>query len=112
MASGWPRTSSEVSGLLIRKKPNAGGQVKTASRATRRDGALVLIGGAEDRLGEARILTEFCRLAGAAKARIVVVTVASEQPVELGNDYLRVFKRIGCKEAIRLDIADRACAAE
>lgn len=78
----------------------------------RRLGPLVLIGGAEDRTGEARVLAEFVRLAGGAKARLLVVTVATELPAEVGGDYVAAFRRLGCKEVARLDVPDRARAAD
>lgn len=82
------------------------------SRSQRKPGALVLVGGAEDRTGEARVLAEFVRLAGGAKARLLVATVATELPAEVGGDYLTAFRRLGCKDARALDIPDRAKAAD
>ena len=41
-------------------------------------GWLVAVGGAEDKEGDCVILKEFVRLAGGEKARIVVMTVASD----------------------------------
>jgi cyanophycinase len=77
----------------------------------RRLGPLVLIGGAEDRTGDARVLREFVRLAGGAKARLVVVTVATAHPAEVGGEYLTAFRRLGCKDVRQLDIPDRPHAA-
>ena len=51
-------------------------------------GQLVIIGGAEDKEGECRILREFVRRAGGTKARIVVMTVATELPREVGENYV------------------------
>lgn len=79
-------------------------------KAARRPGPLVLIGGAEDRTGECRVLREFVRLAGGSRARVVIATVATEIPVEVGDDYAAVFRRLGCKAAKRLDVPDRAAA--
>jgi cyanophycinase len=86
--------------------------VGESSRSQRKLGALVLIGGAEDRSGEARVLAEFVRLAGGARARLLVATVATEQPAEVGGDYVAAFRRLKCKEVKLLDIPDRACAAD
>ena len=82
------------------------------SRSQRKLGALVLVGGAEDRTGEARVLAEFVRLAGGARAKLLVATVATELPAEVGGDYVTAFRRLGCKEAKPLDIPDRAKAAD
>lgn len=80
-------------------------------KGARKLGPLVLVGGAEDRMGEARVLREFVRLAGGLKARLTVITVATERPVEVGADYVAVFRRIGCKQVRTLDVPDRVAAA-
>src|SRR5947209_3553001 len=77
-------------------------------------GPLIVIGGAEDRKGPCNILSEFIRRSGGPKARIVVLTVASEHPREVGAEYLEVFQRLGAKQVQVLDIREReqAHAAE
>lgn len=80
------------------------------TKPDRRPGPLVLIGGAEDRAGEARVLREFVRLSGGPRSRLLVATVATELPDEVGGDYVAVFRRLGCKDPGRLDIPDRAAA--
>jgi cyanophycinase len=74
-------------------------------------GPLVIIGGAEDKTEECKILRVFVRLAGGDHARIVVMTVASRRPVEVGARYVKVFKRLGAKEAQPLDISSREDAS-
>lgn len=63
----------------------------------RNRGALVIIGGAEDREGDCVVLREFVRLAGGMKAHIAVMTAATSMPREVGDDYIRVFKRLGAE---------------
>lgn len=58
-------------------------------------GTLVIIGGAEDREGDAKILRTFVRLAGGKDARIVVLTAATSEPKEAGETYIDVFERLG-----------------
>jgi cyanophycinase len=70
-------------------------------------GKLVVIGGAEDREGECRILKEFVRLAHGEKARIVVMTVATDHPEESGAQYKRLFKRLGAGEVKVVDVSRR-----
>lgn len=70
-------------------------------------GQLVIIGGAEDREGECKILREFVRRAGGVKARIVVMTAATELPREVGDDYIRVFERLGVDNVRIVDTAHR-----
>ncbi|MFC4768533.1 cyanophycinase [Effusibacillus consociatus] len=70
-------------------------------------GHLVVIGGAEDKKGECKILREFVRLAGGPHARIVVITVATELPLEVGAEYLEVFDRIGVEDVRTFDVSNR-----
>lgn len=60
-------------------------------------GALVIIGGAEDKEGDCTVLREFVRAAGGIKARIAVMTAATSLPGEVGDQYIRVFERIGAE---------------
>jgi cyanophycinase len=70
-------------------------------------GQLVIIGGAEDRDGECKILREFIRRAGGLEARIVVMTVATELPRETGDDYIRTFERLGVENVRIVDTVYR-----
>src|SRR5256885_13647046 len=76
-------------------------------RASEANGHLLIIGGAEDKEEECKILSEFVRLAGAEDARIVVIAVASETPSEIGGKYVEVFKRLGAAGVRRLRIRRR-----
>jgi len=60
-------------------------------------GPLVIIGGAEDRDGDCNVLREFVRLAGGRKAHIAVMTAATSLPQEVGDDYIRIFERLGAE---------------
>jgi len=75
------------------------------------DGQLVIIGGAEDKDGECKILREFIRRAGGLKAKIVVMTVATELPREAGDDYIRVFEGLGVEEVQIVDTVYREDAS-
>lgn len=72
---------------------------------------LVIIGGAEDRDGDSQILREFVRRAGGTKAYIVIMTAATELPREAGENYIRVFERLGAAEARIVDTETREDAA-
>ncbi len=74
-------------------------------------GQLVIIGGAEDKDGDCIILREFVRRAGGVKARIVVMTVATELPREVGEDYLKVFERLGVEDVRIVDTVTREDAS-
>ena len=58
-------------------------------------GRLVAVGGAEDKEGDCVILKEFVRLSKGARARVVVMTVATDHPEEVGREYRNVFRRLG-----------------
>lgn len=70
-------------------------------------GQLVIIGGAEDKEGDCIILREFVRRAGGINARIVVMTVATELPREVGDNYIRVFERLGVEDVRIVDTVER-----
>jgi cyanophycinase len=70
-------------------------------------GKLVVIGGGEDKEDECGILKEFLRLARGANARVVVMTVATDNPTELGSEYEAVFKRLGVDSVSIVDVSSR-----
>ena len=74
-------------------------------------GQLVIIGGAEDKEGDCTILREFVRRAGGINARIVVMTVATELPREVGENYIRVFERLGAEDVRIVDTVEREDAS-
>lgn len=75
-------------------------------------GQLVIIGGAEDKEGDCIILREFVRRAGGTKARIVVMTAATSLPEEVGNNYVRIFERLGVEDVRVLDTQERRDSEE
>lgn len=56
---------------------------------------LLIIGGAEDRVGKAKILRRFVKLAGGKAARIVIIPTASSFQDEVVAAYRQVFARFG-----------------
>jgi cyanophycinase len=72
---------------------------------------LVIIGGAEDKEGDCQILREFVRRAGGTKARIVIMTAATELPREVGENYIRVFERLGAENVRIIDTETRSDAS-
>src|SRR4051812_32102723 len=67
-------------------------------KSKRKGGTLVIIGGGEDREGEMTILREFVRLSGGKEARIVLLPIATADPIEQEREYRRAFERIGVGE--------------
>lgn len=74
-------------------------------------GQLVIIGGAEDKEGDCKVLREFVRRAGGINANIVVMTVATEMPREVGENYIRVFERLGAADIRIVDTVQREDAS-
>jgi cyanophycinase len=72
---------------------------------------LVIIGGAEDKEGDSQILREFVRRAGATNANIIIMTAATELPREVGENYIKVFKRLGCEQVRIVDTETREDAS-
>ncbi len=75
-------------------------------------GQLVIIGGAEDKEGDCIILREFVRRAGGTQARIVVMTVATGLPEEVGRTYTGVFERLGVEDVRIVDTAHSEDASD
>jgi cyanophycinase len=79
-------------------------------KVERRAGQLVIIGGAEDRGEGSEVLREFVRLTGGARARVVIISVASDSPKELGGLYEKTFHRLGAGQVHALDVGTRGDA--
>ena len=58
-------------------------------------GHLLVIGGAEDKYNERRILKKFLELAGGEKAEILIVPVSSDFPEFAADIYVQAFRRLG-----------------
>jgi cyanophycinase len=71
----------------------------------------VIIGGAEDKEGDCQILREFVRRSGGTKAKIVIITAATELPREVGENYIRVFERLGAENVRIIDTETREDAS-
>ncbi len=61
-------------------------------------GHLVIIGGAEDKYNERRILHKFVALAGAHEARILIVPVASDYPEFSADVYTQTFRNLDLQQ--------------
>ena len=66
--------------------------------AKKKQGNLIIIGGGEKKDEEHRILKEVARQAGSGK--LVVVTVATEEPQESFKEYRQIFKELGVKKVV------------
>lgn len=72
----------------------------------------MIIGGAEDKEGDCKILREFVRRSGGQNARLVVMTAATDLPDEVGKDYIQVFERLGAAEIRVVDTRSPKDAAD
>ncbi len=70
-------------------------------------GNLIIIGGAEDKSGECLILKSFVNISGGSKAKITILTTATEKPIEAGNQYKSLFIKLGASDTNFLDINTR-----
>ncbi|MGE5473428.1 MAG: cyanophycinase [Ignavibacteriales bacterium] len=70
-------------------------------------GTLIIIGGAEDKTGERKILKDVVRIAGGAEAKVAIMTTATENPQKAGNNYREIFQNLGVSNITILDISSR-----
>lgn len=70
-------------------------------------GKLFLIGGGEDKEGDCAVLKEFVPLSKGARARVALMTVATDHPKESGAEYRKVFRRLGADDVRVVDVSQR-----
>jgi len=76
------------------------------------EGDLLVIGGAEDKLGKRTVLREFIERAGGADARIAVIPTASSLGPEIIDVYSALFTRLGAQEVYGTRPESRSQAAD
>jgi cyanophycinase len=69
--------------------------------------AVLVIGGAEDKVHGREILHTFFGRAGATDAHIAIIPSASREPTIIGARYLSIFEEMGAKKVEVLDIRER-----
>jgi cyanophycinase len=75
-------------------------------------GRLLLIGGAEDKVGGRTILTRFVQLAGGEAARIAILATASSFQDLVGQRYVTLFAGLGAGHAALVRVHDRTQARQ
>jgi cyanophycinase len=75
--------------------------------SSNKKGNLIIIGGHEDKRGDKEILAEVARRAREANDRLVIMTVASQEPEELAEQYRAIFKELGVRYVEAVDIRTR-----
>ncbi len=74
--------------------------------------AVLIIGGAEDKVHGREILHTFFGRSGSLDARIAIIPSASREPAIIGERYQQIFEEMGAKEIRVLDIRDRSQAED
>ncbi|WP_423236516.1 cyanophycinase [Clostridium oryzae] len=69
--------------------------------------SLIIIGGAEDKKKDMTILKKVCSEIDAEKDEMVIATVATELPENVGKQYVDIFKSLGIKKISVLNINSR-----
>ena len=69
--------------------------------------AVLVIGGAEDKVHGREILQTFFERAGSTDAHIAIIPSASREPALTGGRYLSIFEEMGAKQVELLDIRER-----
>ncbi len=69
--------------------------------------AIMVIGGAEDKVHGREILSSFFNRSGSTDARIAIIPSASREPAVIGERYREIFTEMGAKGIEILDIRDR-----
>ncbi|NJN86373.1 MAG: cyanophycinase [Leptolyngbyaceae cyanobacterium SL_7_1] len=69
--------------------------------------AVMIIGGAEDKVHGRQILQTFFKRSGGEDARIAIIPCASREPAIIGDRYREIFTEMGAKQIEILDIRDR-----
>jgi cyanophycinase len=69
--------------------------------------AVLVIGGAEDKIHGRQILQTFFQRSGGVDARIAIIPSASREPTVIGSRYHDIFEEMGAKEIEVIDIRER-----
>jgi cyanophycinase len=75
-------------------------------------GALIAIGGAEDRTAESQILRRVLDFVTCDPFEVGVITTASRFPAEAHSAYLQAFEALGARAVHHLDVPDRAASRD
>lgn len=68
---------------------------------------VMIIGGAEDKVGGCDILKAFFESAGGQQAKIGIIPAASREPTVVGDRYYQLFSKMGCPSVQVMDIRYR-----
>ena len=83
---------------------------QTNESSTSTKNAILVIGGAEDKVHGKEILQTFFNRSGSSDAIIGIVPCASREPSLIGDRYYRIFSDMGARKIKVLDVRDRSGA--
>jgi cyanophycinase len=87
------------------RRPALPGAARAARPKPTAHGTLIIIGGHEEREGEAAILRAVAdRVKG---GKLVLATLGTSEPEETYQEYRRAFSALGVKQTVHLDVSDR-----
>jgi len=98
----WFHLSTSASATLQRSFQSLGEEMPQSTKT-----AIMIIGGAEDKVHGREILHSFFNRSGATDARIAIIPSASREPAVIGERYREIFNEMGAKGIEILDIRDR-----
>ncbi|MGK7892429.1 MAG: cyanophycinase [Xenococcus sp. (in: cyanobacteria)] len=87
--------------------PKIDNQTETTAPPQSTKTAILVIGGAEDKVHGKEILQTFFDRSGGLDAKIGIIPSASREPSIIGERYFQIFQNMGAKEIKVLDIRDR-----
>ncbi len=93
--------------MLINPKQIGGIKVPAPTVSGIHRGYIIPIGGREDKFTSSKVLTRFIELSGGEDAYIVIIPTASKL-LDTGSEYVKIFNNLGVKNAISLEIQNRA----
>ena len=92
-------------GKRTRRSALPGAARASRAKPSAAQGTLIIIGGHEEREGEAIILRAVAERVKSGK--LVVATLATSEPEETYGEYRRAFTALGVKQIVHLDVSDR-----
>ncbi len=96
---------TNANGKRTRRSTLPGAARTPRPKLTSAQGTLIIIGGHEEREGEAIILRAVAERVRGGK--LVVATLATSEPEETYQNYRRAFTALGVKQIVHLDVPDR-----
>ena len=92
--------------------PETENQTQAINRPCATKSAILVIGGAEDKVHGKEILHTFWQCAGGTDAVIGIIPSASREPALIGDRYYRIFADMGARKIEVLDVRERSAGED